>query len=205
LHFQERRPFGGRICGGFGSPRRLPVQHFIGQVQPGKRRVANLDFLGDRQRVAIVREPAVIGQALIERVLAGMSKRRMANVVKQGQRLDQVLVQPQRSADRASDRRHLMRVGQPRAVIVAHLAGEDLHLAAQAAERAAMHDPVAVALERPAIAMLRLGVPAAARVGAVHRIGRQQGRFTLGGGLQGSHGGPLVVSAKTCYSRLRIL
>ena len=55
------------------------------------------------------------------------------------------------------------RVRQPRAMVVAQLAGEDLRLGAQPAIGGAVHDAVAIALKRPAIRMLGLGMLAAGR------------------------------------------
>ena len=60
-------------------------------------------------------------------------------------------------------------------MIVAQLAGEDLRLGAQPAIGGAVYDPVAIALKRAAIPMLRLGMLAAGRLRTVHRVGRQQG------------------------------
>ncbi len=60
---------------------------------------------------------------------------------------DEILVEPQRPRHRARDPGHLQRVRQPRPVVVAHRRHEHLRLVLQAAERLAVHDPVAVALE----------------------------------------------------------
>ena len=59
-----------------------------------------------------------------------MSERRMTQVVDQCKRLDQVFVQRQGPADRARNRGDFDRMGQPRAMVVAQLAGEDLRLGA---------------------------------------------------------------------------
>ena len=147
------------------------------RFRPGNAAIARFEFLGQRQRELIVRKPAVAREAFVERIFARVAERRMADVVKQGQRLDQVFVQPQRPADRAGDRGDLVRVRQPRAVIVPHLAGEDLHLAAQPAKRRRVHDPVAVALKRPPVRMLLLRMPPPPRLRAMHRIPRQQTRL----------------------------
>ena len=75
-----------------------PVAHLVGEVQP----------LGDRaQRLLVVAEaPAeALLQRLVERLLAGVAERRMAEVVAEPDRLGQVLVQPQRPGDDAGDRR----------------------------------------------------------------------------------------------------
>ena len=56
---------------------------------------------------------------LVERVLAGMAERRVAEIVDQRHRLGEILVAAQRARQRAGDLRHLDRMGQPRAVVVA--------------------------------------------------------------------------------------
>ena len=108
----------------------------------------------------------------------------MPDVVKQGQGLDQVFVQTQRPSDRSRDGGHFIGVRQASAVIVPHVPGEHLHLAAQATERRTVQDAVAVPLVRGAIRVVRFGVFASSRVDTVHRVGRQQQRFALPEGLQ---------------------
>jgi hypothetical protein len=76
-----------------------------------------------------------------------MAERRMADIVRQAQRLGQILVQPQRPRDHAADLRHFQAVRQPHAIMIAIGRDEHLRLVAQAAERDRMDDPVAVALE----------------------------------------------------------
>ena len=73
----------------------------------------------------------------VERVLAGVAEGRVAEVVRQRDRLDQVFVQPQRARDRAAELRHLERMRQPGAEQVALVVQEDLRLVDQAAERGA--------------------------------------------------------------------
>ena len=85
--------------------------------------------------------------AAAERALAGMAEGRVAQVVRQRQRLGQVLVEPQHAGDGAGDLRHLQAVGQPRAVVVALVEHEHLRLVGQAPEGGGVHDAVAVALE----------------------------------------------------------
>ena len=69
----------------------------------------------------------------------------------------EVLVEAERPRDGARDLRDLERVGQPRAVVVALGGDEDLRLVLEPPERAAVHDPVAVALERRAQPAVGLG------------------------------------------------
>ena len=64
-----------------------------------------LEHLDDAQRLLVVAEaaPEVLGERLVERLLAGVPERRVAEVVAERDRLGQVLVQPQRPRDRARD------------------------------------------------------------------------------------------------------
>ena len=128
---------------------RDPVAHLLGQVQP---RAVALEMLDDPQRVLVVAKVASEArfQAAVEHLLADVPERRVPEVVAEADRLDQILVQPQRPRHRARDRRHLQRVRQPRAVVVAARRHEHLRLVRQAAKRLAVHDPVAVALKRRA-------------------------------------------------------
>ncbi len=78
----------------------------------------------------------------------GVPERRVSHVVPEPDRLDEVLVQPQRPRDDARDRSRLERVGHARAVVVAFRVDEDLRLPLQPPERLRVDDAVAVALER---------------------------------------------------------
>ena len=69
-----------------------PVAHRLGQVQP---LAVALERVDDPQRVLVVQErgPEPLGQAAVERVLADVAERRVAEVVAEPDRLDQVLVE----------------------------------------------------------------------------------------------------------------
>ena len=82
-----------------------------------------------------------------QHVLARMAEGRVAEVVRQGQRLRQILVEPERAGERAGDLAHLDGMGQPRAEMIALVIDEDLRLVLEAAEGRRMDDPVPVALE----------------------------------------------------------
>src|ERR1017187_3380664 len=90
-----------------------------------------------------------------------MSKGRMADVVNQSQRLDQINIQVERGGNGARDLRHLHGVGQTSTEVVGVAAGEDLRLVFQPAEGAGMDHAIAVPLKGIAIRMRRLGVAAA--------------------------------------------
>ena len=102
----------------------------------------------DAQGLGVVVEAAEIGQARVERALAGMPERRVAEVVGERQRLGQVLVEAERAGERAGDLGHFQRVGQPGAVVVALVEHEDLGLVLEAAEGGRMDDAVGIAPER---------------------------------------------------------
>ena len=93
---------------------------------------------------------------------------RMAGVVAEADRLDEVLVEPQRPRDDARDRRRLERVRDARAVVVAGRVDEDLRLPLQAPERLRVDDPVAVALERRPHRRFLLGPQPPARLVRAH-------------------------------------
>ena len=130
------------------------------EVEPVEGRIALLERIDHAQALHIVFEAAarlvrprrrclrlVALQTGIERILAGMAEGGMAQVMRERDRLDQVLVQAQAARDAARQLRHLERMGQPGAEQVALVVQEDLGLVDQAPERARMDDAVAVALE----------------------------------------------------------
>src|SRR5919201_621428 len=138
-----------------------PVPHLGGEVQAAP---VALEHVHHAQRVLVVPEaaPVALADDLVERLLAGVPERRMAEIVPEPDRLGQILVQPQRARDAAGDAGRLQRVRQPRPVVVAGRVDEDLRLVLQPAERLRVDDPIAVALERraqPAF-LPRLGAPA---------------------------------------------
>ena len=136
-----------------------PLAHAQRQVQPAMRRIALLKVLDDAQRMQVVVEAQPMPlQALIQRALARVAKRRMPDVVHQRQRLRQVLVQPQRLGHAARNLHHLNRVRQPAAEVVRRPAGKHLRLARQPAKRARLHNAFAVALKRRARRPLGRGI-----------------------------------------------
>ena len=94
----------------------------------------------------VVIEAAMRGERFIERILARMAKRRVADIMRQAQSLGEILVQPQRAGDHPADLRHFEAVGEAHAVVIAIGGDEHLRLVAQAAEGDRMDDAVAVAL-----------------------------------------------------------
>ena len=113
---------------------------------------------------------------LIERALAGMPERRVAEIVRERDRLGEILVEAQLARDRARDLRHLERVRQPRAVVIALVEDEHLRLVGQTAEGGRVQHAVAVALEGAAGRALGLGVQAAAARNRARGIGARRTR-----------------------------
>src|SRR4029077_1725795 len=101
----------------------------------------------------------------VERALAGMAERRMAEVVGQRQRLGQIFIDAERAGQRPRHLGDFERMGEPGAVVVALVEHEHLRLVLEASERGRMDDAVAVAAEGAAALS---GGPrgAAARAGA---------------------------------------
>src|SRR5438067_1040495 len=115
-------------------------------------------------------------------MLAGMAERRMSEVVAERNRFGQLFVQAQHLRDRPRDLRHLERVRQPRAVMIAGRREEHLRLVLQTPERLAVDDPIAVPLKRRPDVVFALGSKPPARVGALGRLRRKNlalARFEL--------------------------
>ena len=154
-----------------------PFEQFPAQVQSVMAAIGRFEPHQHTQGVGVVIEPAVFRQGFAQRILPGMAERRVADVVSEAQRLGQVLVQPQRARNRASDLGDFETVGQTHAVVIAVGCDEHLGLVAQAAERDRMDDPVAVALEgaartaHPAGIERKFAAAARLRVGRVNRAG----------------------------------
>src|SRR5205823_603855 len=108
----------------------------------------------------------------VQRLLAGMAERRVAKIVRQRHRLAEILVEPQRTAERAGDLRYFQRMRQARAVVIALVIDEDLGLVLQPPERRRMDDAVAVALKgaaRPSLGLLVQAAAACPRQGGIGR------------------------------------
>jgi hypothetical protein len=79
-------------------------------------------------------EATVVTHAFIERILAGVTKGGMAEVVSKGDGLTQIFVQVERTGNGAGDLRHFDGVRQAGAEHVAFVIDEDLGLVLEAAK-----------------------------------------------------------------------
>ncbi len=100
----------------------------------------------------IVIEPQpMLPQAIIQRSLPCMPKRRMPDIMHQRQRLGQVHIEIQRRRNVPRHLRDLHRMRQPAAKVIRRAAGKHLRLARQPAKRARLHHAIAVTLKRRAV------------------------------------------------------
>jgi len=88
--------------------------------------------------------------------------------------LDQVLIGAQRPGDSAPDLRHLQRVGEAGAEVVALVVDEHLRLVFQPAEGGRVQDAVTVSLEGGAVFGLVIEVGATLCVLAAHTVGGER-------------------------------
>ena len=154
-----------------------PFQQFPGQIQPVVIAIGAFQPHQRAQRLRIVIKAAARGQSGVQRIFPGMAEGRVADVMRQTQRLGQILVQSQRARDHPADLRHFQAVSEPDPVMIAIGRHKHLSLVAQPAKGDGMNDPVAVTLElaaRAAAAEAVFGIFASA--GTV-RIGSEGGAF----------------------------
>ena len=81
-------------------------------------------------------EPSMSPHAFGQHLFAGMSERRMTQVVSQGDGLRQIFIERQRPGDGAADRRDLDGMGQARPQMIARAVQEHLGLVFKPAKRA---------------------------------------------------------------------
>ncbi len=108
-----------------------PLQRVPAQIQAVEAGVTHLQPGHDPQCLGIMIEAAEGGERGRQGVLAGMTERWMAEIVRQRAGLGEILVQPQRPGDRTGDLRHFETVGQPDAEMVPVGTHEHLRLVAQ--------------------------------------------------------------------------
>ena len=99
-----------------GTVLQNPLAGFKGEVQAVVGRVALFQRIHHPQALQIVLKTGTFGtvgfQAVVQGVLARVAKRGMTQVVRQGNRFHQVLVELQRAGNRATELRHLQRMRQ---------------------------------------------------------------------------------------------
>ena len=146
-----------------------------GKIEAGEVRILCLDELDDTEALEIVIEAAVAAHEAVELRLAGVAERGVAEIVREGDGLGEVLIESEGAGDRAGDGRHLDGMGEPGAEVIAAAAEEDLGLVFETAEGARMNDAGAVPLVLGAMGMGRLAVLAAGALRGLLRIGSEGG------------------------------
>ena len=169
LPFERCRALVGRRADGRAALAlrvlRDAVAHFPREVQAA---AVVLEHVDDAQALLVVVEAA--RREIVQHALAGVTERRVSEVVTESDRLGELLLQAQHLGDRPRDLRHLQRVRESRAVVIARGREEHLRLVLQPAERLAVHDAIAIALERRPDRVFGLGAQPAARGGAQRRL-----------------------------------
>ncbi len=124
-------------------------------------------------------EAADLSQTFVQRVLARVTERRMAKVVRQRDCLGQILIQPQAARQGAADLGHFERMGEPRAMMVVGLRNDDLRLVHEPTEGRRMDEPLAVALKDRAIRMRGFRIAPPPTDASMHRERGQHGVLAL--------------------------
>ena len=158
-----------RVVGEVADP--VGVAHALALVRrrrrvdlPAVRPDAVPDLPGEVQVLERLDDPHALrrvvpaaGHVGLQRVLAEVAERRVAEVVAERDGLGEGLVEPQRPGQRPRHLGDLQRVGEPGDEVVAVGVQEDLRLVLEPAEGLGVQDPVAVALERRPERVLRFG------------------------------------------------
>ena len=161
------------------------LQRLEAEVEAVEEGVAPLEGGDDPEGLEIVVEAAEGRQRLGQRRLAGMAEGAVAEIVSQRHGLGQVLVDGQGASQGPGDLRHLERVGEAGAEMVALEIDQHLGLVFEPAEGGGMDDPIAIPLERAAQRARRLldrpAEPAAhaAGKGRQHHAGHARLRPTV--------------------------
>ena len=103
---------------------------------------------------------------LVEHRFAGVAEGGVAEIVAERDGLHQILVEPQRPGDGATELGHLEGVGESGAGVIGGVRDKDLGLVLEPAKGPGVEDPVAIPLEGEPRARLRsvAGSPATASV-----------------------------------------
>ena len=147
---------------------RDPVAHFPREVQPTAIVFEHVD---DAEALFVVIE--LTGHDRAEDAFPRMPEWRVPEIVPERDGFGELFVQAQHFRNRARDLRHLERVREPRAVVIARRREEHLRLVLQPPECLGVDDAIAVALKRWTDGILGLGSQAAFRIGALRRHRRE--------------------------------
>jgi hypothetical protein len=117
-------------------------------------------------------ETAIRFHAGIQCVLTGVSERRMAQIVRQADCLNKLLIQLQLAGNCPADLCHFQRMSQACPIVISFVINKYLRLVNQAPKSRGMYNAVPVALKLAAVGVARLRVaapPAGAFLPSVRR------------------------------------
>ena len=134
-----------------------------GEIEPVEGGIAALQRRHHPKRLGIVIEAAIVFQHRIQRPLARMTKRAVAEIMSKRHRLGEVLIKTEIARHRARDLRHLQRMGQPRSKVITFMIDEHLGLIFKTAKGGAVENAIAIPLKSRAQRAFILGEAAAAR------------------------------------------
>src|SRR5262249_1913116 len=104
------------------------LERFPREIEAIERRVAPLQQRDDPERLFVVIEATVPRHAVVERLLAGVTEWRVPQVVREGDRLREILIESERARDRPGDLRDLNAVREAGPVVIALVVDEHLGL-----------------------------------------------------------------------------
>ncbi len=143
------------------------------QVQPIEGAITLLQFIDNGQALQVVLESAVLAHAGIQRVLPGMTERRVAEIVSQRNGLGQIFVSAQVAGNRTGNLGDFKAVRQACAEQIAFMIDKNLGLVFEAPKGSGVNNTVAVALKFTACCRGRLRMRTAPRCPGSGSIGGQ--------------------------------
>ena len=139
------------------------------EIQALEGKVAVLEMFNDAKGVEIVIESAAVFlHELVELALAGVTERRMADVMDEREGFREIDIQRERVRNGAGDLRNFEGVCESIAKVIGEARGENLGFGFEAAKRPRVHDAVAIARVFIAVGMRRFGKSPAATVFGPH-------------------------------------
>ena len=118
-------------------------------------------------------ETAVFTHATVECVLSGVTEWRVAEIVRQTDCLDKILVEPERAGNCPGNLSDLKRVRQSSAIKITLVVNENLGLVHQTAKRRRMNYTVPIPLKFAAKGRRLFGKSSSGRALLIRRVGRQ--------------------------------
>ncbi len=110
----------------------------------------------DTQRLRIMIEAAIGFHPLIQRIFAGMPKRRVTKVMHECYGFGEIFIKPQSARQSTGNLRHFNRVGQAGSIMIPLMGDEHLCLMLETAKSGGMDDSIAIPLERRSCSAFRL-------------------------------------------------